>query len=91
MWKSTTSKNIGFVIIGLYTLVQIYNIFLMIQGAYFGCKDGHIANIPNDDGKRGGKEQKDLLQFHLKRKKKVKKEPSKFMKKVYEFDDLRKG
>ena len=60
MIKATTMKNVGFIVITLYTLIQLGNIILILKGAFKGLKYGNKANLVT------GKETPDLQQFKLK-------------------------
>jgi hypothetical protein len=83
MIEATTMKTIGFVVITIYTLIQIFNIYLIIQGARKGSKMRSLANLVD------GKQQPDLLQFKLKRKDTVRRKQTKFEKAIKDWDDLR--
>jgi hypothetical protein len=50
-----TTKNIGWLVLFAYTLVQMINFWLIVDGACKGYKLGHIANLVS------GHEDNDLL------------------------------
>ena len=70
----------------LYTLLQFWNIILILMGAWKGYKLGHIANLVDEY------EHNDLLQFHLQKEDPQAAKPlTGFSKIVADFDDLSKG